>query len=110
MTMPEPNSSFSCRVIAITRSEKQSKETLFNTQITVVAIGPITALALNELDINVDVTPKEATFEKAVSALSQHWNKENTGRATIKKAKKKRRTLKRLSEAAFWSNASEDVR
>jgi hypothetical protein len=94
MTMSEPNSSFSGRVIAITRSEKQSKETLFNTQITVVAIGPITALALNELDINVDVMPEEATFEKAVSALSQHWNKENTGRATIKKRGKEENSQK----------------
>lgn len=58
-------------------SKKDSLETIRNfmdNRIIIVAIGPITAAALNEIGIKVDVMPEEATFEKALLALSRYWN------------------------------------
>ncbi len=58
-------------------SKKDSFEkimNLMNDRIIIVAIGPITAAALNEIGIEVDVLPEEATFGKALLALSLYWN------------------------------------
>ncbi|MDR2719859.1 MAG: uroporphyrinogen-III synthase [Nitrososphaerota archaeon] len=44
-------------------------------KITIVAIGPTTAQALDELNIKVDVVPRDYLFEEALSALAQHWAK-----------------------------------
>ncbi|MCW3998845.1 MAG: uroporphyrinogen-III synthase [Candidatus Bathyarchaeota archaeon] len=42
-------------------------------KVTVVAIGPTTARALEELDVRVDVVPKDYLFENALNALAGHW-------------------------------------
>jgi uroporphyrinogen-III synthase len=47
-------------------------------RIIIVAIGPITAAALDEIGIKADVIPEEATFEKALLALSRYWNGQST--------------------------------
>jgi uroporphyrinogen-III synthase len=44
-------------------------------KVTIVAIGPTTAQALKELNIQVDVIPKNYLFEEALSALANHWAK-----------------------------------
>jgi uroporphyrinogen-III synthase len=44
-------------------------------KITTVAIGPTTAQALQELNIKVDVIPKNYLFEDALTALAEHWTK-----------------------------------
>ncbi|MCL1977024.1 MAG: uroporphyrinogen-III synthase [Candidatus Bathyarchaeota archaeon] len=44
-------------------------------KVTVVAIGPTTAQALEELCIKVDVVPKDYLFEEALAALAKHWAK-----------------------------------
>ena len=44
-------------------------------QVTVVAIGPTTAEALKELNIKVDVVPKDYLFEEALLALAAYWAK-----------------------------------
>jgi uroporphyrinogen-III synthase len=44
-------------------------------KVTVVAIGPTTAEALKELNIKVDVVPKDYLFEEALSALAAYWAK-----------------------------------
>jgi uroporphyrinogen-III synthase len=44
-------------------------------KITIIAIGPTTAQALKELDIKVDVIPKDYLFEEALSALAKYWTK-----------------------------------
>jgi len=62
-------------------TEKTSIEQLrklFTEKITTVAIGPTTAQALEELNINVDVIPKNYLFEDALTALAEHWIKHNT--------------------------------
>ncbi|MDR0492250.1 MAG: uroporphyrinogen-III synthase [Nitrososphaerota archaeon] len=59
-------------------TEKTSIEQLRNLlaeKVTIVAIGPTTAQALKELDIKVDVIPKDYLFEEALSALAEHWAK-----------------------------------
>jgi len=48
---------------------------LITEKITIVAIGPTTAQALKELNINVDVVPKDYLFEEALNALAKHWTK-----------------------------------
>ena len=58
-------------------SEKAPMETLrkiINTKVTTVAIGPTTAEALQEMNVKVDVVPKDYLFEEALSALAQYWN------------------------------------
>ncbi len=42
-------------------------------KVTVVAIGPTTAQALAELNVKVDVVPKDYLFEEALSALAEYW-------------------------------------
>jgi uroporphyrinogen-III synthase len=42
-------------------------------RVTIVAIGPTTAGALKELDINVDVIPTDYLFDKALDALGNYW-------------------------------------
>ena len=49
--------------------------TLLAEKVTIVAIGPTTAQALNELNIKVDVIPKDYLFEEALSALAEYWTK-----------------------------------
>ncbi|MDR1992483.1 MAG: uroporphyrinogen-III synthase [Nitrososphaerota archaeon] len=44
-------------------------------QVTIVAIGPTTAQALNELAIKVDVVPDDYLFDSALDALARHWAK-----------------------------------
>jgi len=51
---------------------------LLNEKTIVVAIGPVTAVALNELGVKVDVVPEEASFEKALLALSVYWHGESS--------------------------------
>ena len=47
---------------------------LMNSKVTVVAIGPVTAGALAELDVKVDVMPDNHLFEEALAALARYWN------------------------------------
>lgn len=57
-------------------SEKTPMETLrsiINTKVTTVAIGPTTAEALKEMDVKVDVIPKDYLFEEALLALALYW-------------------------------------
>jgi uroporphyrinogen-III synthase len=59
-------------------TEKTSIEQLqklLSEKVTIVAIGPTTAQALQELNIKVDVIPKDYLFEEALSALAKHWTK-----------------------------------
>jgi uroporphyrinogen-III synthase len=44
-------------------------------KITIIAIGPTTAQALKELNIKVDVIPKDYLFKEALNALAEHWTK-----------------------------------
>lgn len=58
-------------------SEKTPMETLrkiVNAKVTTVAIGPTTAEALHEMNVKVDVVPKDYLFEEALSALARYWN------------------------------------
>jgi uroporphyrinogen-III synthase len=43
-------------------------------KVTTVAIGPTTAEALKEMDVKVDVVPKDYLFEEALEALGRYWN------------------------------------
>lgn len=57
-------------------TEKASMDALkkiIHEKITTVAIGPTTAEALKELDIKVDVIPKDYLFEEALVALATFW-------------------------------------
>jgi uroporphyrinogen-III synthase len=47
---------------------------LMNGKVTVVAIGPVTADALAEMDVKVNVMPDEHLFEEALEALALYWN------------------------------------
>jgi uroporphyrinogen-III synthase len=47
---------------------------LMNKKVAVVAIGPVTADALVEIGVKVDVMPNKHLFEEAVAALARHWN------------------------------------
>jgi uroporphyrinogen-III synthase len=58
-------------------AEKASMEKLrrlIEQKVTTVAIGPTTAQALREMDIKVDVVPKDYLFESALCALAEYWN------------------------------------
>jgi uroporphyrinogen-III synthase len=46
---------------------------LLNSRVTVVAIGPVTAGALAELGVKVDVMPDRHLFEEALDALAHYW-------------------------------------
>ena len=57
-------------------TEKAPLETLRKVlaeKIAVVAIGPTTAHALQELEVKVDVIPQDYLFESALSALVEYW-------------------------------------
>jgi len=57
-------------------SEKASMDTLkeiIQEKITTVAIGPTTAGALKEINIQVDIIPKDYLFEEALVALATFW-------------------------------------
>jgi uroporphyrinogen-III synthase len=47
---------------------------LLNTKVAVVAIGPVTADALSEIGVNVDVIPERYLFEEAIDALARYWH------------------------------------
>jgi uroporphyrinogen III methyltransferase/synthase len=47
---------------------------LMNSKVTVVAIGPVTASALTEMGVKVDVMPDKHLFEEALTALALYWN------------------------------------
>ena len=53
-------------------SEKLSD--LMNSKVPVVAIGPVTAGALVEMGVKVDVMPDKHLFEEALAALARYWN------------------------------------
>jgi uroporphyrinogen-III synthase len=58
-------------------TEKASMDALRNIihkKITTVAIGPTTAEALKEIQIQVDVIPKDYLFEEALVALAKFWS------------------------------------
>ena len=42
-------------------------------KVTVIAIGPTTAEALQELNIKVDVIPNDYLFDSALDALANYW-------------------------------------
>jgi uroporphyrinogen-III synthase len=48
--------------------------TIVKAKVTTVAIGPTTAEALKEMDVIVDVVPKDYSFEEALEALARYWN------------------------------------
>jgi uroporphyrinogen-III synthase len=48
--------------------------TIVKAKVTTVAIGPTTAEALKEMDVIVDVVPKDYLFEEALEALARYWN------------------------------------
>ncbi len=52
----------------------ESLRKLVNAKVTTVAIGPTTAEALQEMNVKVDVVPKDYLFEEALSALARYWN------------------------------------
>jgi len=57
-------------------TEKASMEQLRELlayKVTIVAIGPTTAQALEELAVKVDVVPKDYLFDEALSALATFW-------------------------------------
>ncbi|MCL2358792.1 uroporphyrinogen-III synthase [Candidatus Bathycorpusculum sp.] len=59
-------------------TEKASMQQLQQTlteKVTTVAIGPTTAQALKELNINVNVVPTDYLFDSALDALAQYWAK-----------------------------------
>jgi uroporphyrinogen-III synthase len=47
---------------------------IMKAKVTTVAIGPTTAEALKEMDVKVDVVPKDYLFEEALEALGRYWN------------------------------------
>jgi len=53
----------------------QLRRILKEKRVTVVAIGPTTAQALQELDVKVDVVPEDYLFDKALDALAAYWSK-----------------------------------
>ncbi|MCW4015950.1 MAG: uroporphyrinogen-III synthase [Candidatus Bathyarchaeota archaeon] len=52
---------------------KNKLRNILNKKLTIVAIGPVTAKTLLEMDLKVDVTPKTYLFEDALKALAQFW-------------------------------------
>jgi uroporphyrinogen-III synthase len=52
----------------------KSLSDLLNKQVTVVAIGPVTAETLGKLGVKVDVMPDTHLFEEALDALAKYWN------------------------------------
>jgi uroporphyrinogen-III synthase len=47
---------------------------LMNSKLTIVAIGPVTAEALVEMGVKVDVMPDKHLFEEALIVLTRYWN------------------------------------
>ncbi len=69
-------SGLSARNIFKMLAEKAPMEqirSLIKGKVTIVAIGPTTAEALEELQVEVDVVPEDYLFEKALAALAQFW-------------------------------------
>jgi uroporphyrinogen-III synthase len=48
---------------------------LLNGRVVVVAIGPVTAKALAEMGVKVDVMPDRHLFEEALAALARYWSR-----------------------------------
>ncbi|MEM3708074.1 MAG: uroporphyrinogen-III synthase [Nitrososphaerales archaeon] len=46
---------------------------LFNSKLTIVAIGPTTAETLKEMGLKVDIIPDKHLFEEAIIALAHYW-------------------------------------
>jgi uroporphyrinogen-III synthase len=57
------------------KAQMEQLRKLFAEKVTVVAIGPTTAQALEELAVKVDVVPQDYLFEEALSALAVFWAK-----------------------------------
>jgi uroporphyrinogen-III synthase len=57
------------------KAPMEQLRTIIAEKVTTVAIGPTTADALKELNIKVDVIPEDYLFDKALDALSKHWEK-----------------------------------
>jgi len=53
---------------------REKMRDLMNSKVTVVAIGPVTAGALAEMGVKVDVIPDKHLFEEALAALALYWN------------------------------------
>jgi uroporphyrinogen-III synthase len=59
-------------------SEKTSMNQLrevLKRKVTTVAIGPTTAEALKEINVQVDIMPQDYLFEKALTALAEFWSR-----------------------------------
>jgi uroporphyrinogen-III synthase len=56
------------------KASMNNLQSLINSKVTTVAIGPTTAEALTEMGIKVDVMPEDYLFEKALEALAKYWN------------------------------------
>jgi len=56
------------------RISSEKLRDLMNKKVTIVAIGPVTADALVEMGVKVDVMPDRHLFEEAVAALARYWN------------------------------------
>jgi len=52
---------------------KKKLRDLVNKELTIVAIGPVTAKTLSEIGLRVDVMPTIYLFEEAIKELSQYW-------------------------------------
>ncbi len=55
------------------KAPREQLQKIVAEKVTTVAIGPTTAQALQELNIKVDVIPKDYLFENALTALAQFW-------------------------------------
>jgi uroporphyrinogen-III synthase len=55
----------------------ESLRDVLNKQVTIVAIGPVTAETLGKLGVKVDVMPRMHLFEEALGALAKYWNENN---------------------------------
>ncbi|MEM2099515.1 MAG: uroporphyrinogen-III synthase [Candidatus Bathyarchaeia archaeon] len=47
---------------------------LLNNNVTIVAIGPVTARTLAEMGVKVDVMPDKPLFDDAIKALARYWS------------------------------------
>jgi uroporphyrinogen-III synthase len=54
-------------------SEEKLRD-IMNDQLTIVALGPVTAETLSKLGLRVDVMPDKYLFEEALIKLAHHWN------------------------------------
>jgi uroporphyrinogen-III synthase len=57
------------------RVSREKLRDLLNGRVVVVAIGPVTAKALAEMGVKVDVMPDRHLFEEALAALARYWSR-----------------------------------